>query len=732
MAALSAAILMSAAPALAGKGLDTITEAFTPAGADYLPLNVTPAKSTDTGYLWSGYPNTLHGLALANQGTTYDFGVCLDFSGGGRGYDNLNAWTVFNGDFVKGLRSVVFEWSAKSVSDNMEAQAVIQDAGGDWFVSDDVVGDMAATKQVVDARKTSWKRLRSAPEIGKPLVVGEAGKPDLSKVLGGGLQTVGIGVGGQTRLNTLTFTSKKIDIAKEKARMRGKPTQVQLDYHDDEIMMFVHWGPAAWQGVEGNNHSNDIKQMNPSKLDTDQWCEVAKSFGAKRIIQVAKHVGNFLWWSSDIGEYGIKHTGYKDGKGDVVAELRESCEKFGIKQGVYVNPHRTTPEIYRKELSEVLSRYGEMCEVWFDGGMKEDVMDILGKYAPNAIYFSGPVDHMNARWPGSESGFSPEPAWQTVVKRPRFLYTGAHSDPDGDLWMPMEMDTTLLDHWWFWAPNRDATIKSLDHLMVTYYRSVGRGGVLLLNSSPDTTGVIPESHVKRYKEFGDAIKRLYAGIKGETSGKGKTLVLKFDEPREVNHIITMEDIREGHIVRKYEIDGKIDGKWQLLVQGDAIGHKRIDVLDTVKVSQLRFRATEAVDTPLIKSFAAYEAPVYKYSAAGLDKGWKSVVDWKHVFTGKMETHDIDLTPFIKAPGQYEVSIAQHPWVGNLEITSAVMVMAGVEEPRKIEQLQGYNYRITRTAAIVEGSELSTSVLRLEGRFISQADNSVLISIRQVF
>ena len=328
------------------------------------------------------------------------------------------------------------------------------------------------------------------------------------------------GGGQHTRPNSLTFASKKIDLALEKNKNRGKPTPAQFSYHEDEIMMFVCLDPCTWQGGDYDNHSTPLDNINPTKLDTDQWCEVAKSFGAKRIIHVAKHTGNFLWWNSDLSDYGIKHAPYKDGKGDVVDMLAGSCHKFGLKYGVYVYAHKTNEEIYRKELTEVLSKdvfkkYGPVCEVWFDGGMQWDIMDILGKYAPDAIYFAGPTGHMHARWPGSECGYSPEPAWQTVVDRGKMSghgYTGFHSDPDGDLWMPMEMDTPLLDHWWFWAPDRDHTIKSLDHLMVTYYRSVGRGGVLLLNSTPDTTGLIPESHVKRYKEFGDAIKRLYAGI----------------------------------------------------------------------------------------------------------------------------------------------------------------------------------------------------------------------------
>ena len=129
---------------------------------------------------------------------------------------------------------------------------------------------------------------------------------------------------------------------------------------------------------------------------------------------------------------------------------------------------------------------------------------------------------------------------------------------------------------------------------------------MLLDATPDTSGRIPESHVNRYREFGEAIGRIYENKKGETAGTGRTLEMRFDRPTAVNHFITMEDIRYGQLVRAYEIDGLIDGRWRRLVDGISIGYKRIDVIDKVAVEGLRLRATRAVDQPVIKSFAAYE------------------------------------------------------------------------------------------------------------------------------
>ena len=412
----------------------------------------------------------------------------------------------------------------------------------------------------------------------------------------------------------------------EEPVLRGIPTREQISWHQMELEMFLCLDPCTWQGREYDNHSTPLSQINPTQLDTDQWCEVAKSFCAKQILFVAKHTGGFCWWQTDTSEYSIKNTPYKNGKGDVLAELAESCRKHSLKLGVYIYPgddqwgagigsggrtkdpakQEAYNKILRQQWTEALTRYGEVSEVWFDGSCVVEVGDILKKHAPKAMVFQGP--HATLRWPGNEKGIAPYPTWQTVKKKDALtgVSTGRHSDPDGDVWLPMEMDTTLLDHKWFWAPNTDRMMKSLDELMNIYYASVGRGCVLLLNATPDTTGRIPESHVKRYKEFGEAIRRIYANKKGEVCGTGRTLELCFDRPTLVNHIIAMEDIRRGQIIRAYEIDGMIDGAWEKLLEGSSVGYKRIDVIHNARVEGLRLRVTKAVDEPVIRSFAAYE------------------------------------------------------------------------------------------------------------------------------
>ena len=409
-------------------------------------------------------------------------------------------------------------------------------------------------------------------------------------------------------------------------RTRGIPTPEQMAWHAMEIEMFLCLDPCTWQGTEYDNHTTPLSEINPSQLDTDQWCEVAKSFGAGQILFVAKHTGGFCWWQTDTSEYGIKNTPYKNGNGDVLAELSESCRKYGLKLGVYVYPgddqwgagigsggrtkdptkQEAYNKLYRQQWTEVLTRYGPIAEVWFDGSCVIEVGDILRQYAPKAMVFQGP--HATLRWPGNEEGHSPYPAWQTVMEEHAVsgVSTGTHSDPNGDVWLPMEMDTTLLDKAWFWKANWDHRIKSVAQLMDIYLKSVGRGGVLLLNATPDTAGLIPASHVKRYQEFGEAIAHLYEHKKGETSGQGTTCTILFGEPTTVRHTVIMEDIRYGHLVRAYDVEGLVGDAWHRLHQGRSIGYKQIDVIEPVEVRGIRLRVTESVDVPQIVRFAVYE------------------------------------------------------------------------------------------------------------------------------
>ena len=553
-------------------------------------------------------------------------------------------------------------------------------------------------------------------------------------------------------MNILFTLLYAVGIATAAVAQPGVPTPEQIAWHEMEIEMFLCLDPCTWQEREYDDHSTPLEQINPAQLNTDQWCEAAISFGAKQILFVAKHTGGFCWWPTETTEYCVRNIPWKNGKGDVLGDLAASCRKYGLKLGVYIYPgddqwgagigsggktaDPTKQEAYnkilRRQWTEVLANYGEVSEIWFDGSCVIELGDIIKKYAPKTMIFQGP--YATLRWPGNEKGIAPEPAWMTVKRdvAASGVATGANSGNEGDVWLPMEMDTPLLNHKWFWAPNTDHMLKPLDTLMDIYLTSVGRGGVLLLNATPDTSGLIPESHLARYREFGAAIQRLYENKKGETSGEGTDFELRFDAPTAVTHVVIQEDIRRGHAVRKYDVQGEIDGKWRRLAQGEPIGYKRIIMLDKVEVTTLRLRITETAATPYITSFAAYETgDITANNSTAENHEWVRIAAWDNITPSTdWQTVEVNLTPAIKRPGEYRIEIQKKTGNAVLETSDVMLLIAGVEAPRLITPLEQPNtWRIQRTDQVTNDDKGHTGI-RLKLRITNGDEWQGEIRVRQ--
>jgi alpha-L-fucosidase len=404
----------------------------------------------------------------------------------------------------------------------------------------------------------------------------------------------------------------------------ARPSPQQLAWHDHEIGMFIHIAPQTWQDSESDSLSTPLSAINPEKLDADSWVRVAESMGAKYIVFVAKHEGGFCWWQTETTDFGVRNTPWRGGKGDVLADLAAACRKRGMKLGVYLSPQdrkhgvavggrAKAPSqqpayeaLFRRQLVEVLSKYGDMAEVWFDGNLVFDVGDILATHAPNAVVFQGP--QASIRWVGNEDGVAPDPAWNAVnVPSPGVKwgdYTAAQSVFGGNRWLPMECDARIRATW-FWRTDNVRTLKSVDQLMDMYYRSVGHGAVLLLNVTPDRTGLMPEPDAQRAAEFGETIRRRLGTPVAETRGTGTVLTLTLKVPARIEHVVVMENLAGGERVREYTVEGRIQGQWQPVASGTAIGHKKIDRIAPTLVDALRLQITRSAGTPDIRRFAAY-------------------------------------------------------------------------------------------------------------------------------
>jgi alpha-L-fucosidase len=517
------------------------------------------------------------------------------------------------------------------------------------------------------------------------------------------------------------------------APVLARPSREQMDWADLEIGMFVHFAPNTWQDVESDNLSTPLSAINPVKLDTDQWARTALALGAKYIVFVAKHQGGFCMWQTHTTEYGIRNTPWKDGKGDVLAEVQASCRKFGLKLGVYVCPRDDhsgaatggickTPELqakydamYREQLTEVFSRYGEFVEIWFDGSSKTPVGDLLKRYQPKAMVFQG--RQATIRWVGTEEGSAPYPCWNSIdgAGARSGVSTALDSDPNADTWLPNEVDVSIRRPDWFWSTKNAGKVLTKDQLMSVYYRSVGRGAQLLLNLPANRDGLLDGPDVASAAAFGAEVKRRFGTPVGAATG----LSLTWAKPVRVDTVVLEEEIALGERIRGYRLEGLVDGVWKTVGEGVSVGHKRIQPIAPGVLGGVRLVATSSVGEARLRSIAAFDtgmAPPADWDARS--KLWSSnlVGGWsKGAFS-------VDLTKHIKMAGQYSLRF-QAPVGVVTGFDGVALEQGGVETPTLIR------------ASKTKGNELLLNItgldasIRVSGRVVGAEMGSILLERR---
>ena len=480
------------------------------------------------------------------------------------------------------------------------------------------------------------------------------------------------------------------------------PTRDQLAWQDLEIGMFVHIAPNTWQDKEGDDLSTPLSNINPEKLDTDQWAQTAVDLGAKYIVFVAKHAGGFCMWQTETTSYSIRNTPWQGGHGDVLADVSASCRKYGLKLGVYVSPRddhfgaRTggicaTPalqahynKMYREQLIEVLSRYGKMVEIWFDGSTAVPVCDIVSKYQSRAMVFQGPC--ATIRWVGNEDGYAPYPCWNGIdrAEARTGTATSLNSDPDGDVWMPVEVDVSIRRPDWFWSTTNAKNVLTRDQLLSTYYCSVGRGAQLLLNIPANRQGLLPDPDCASARAFGLEIRRRFAKPLAETTGQGTQVTLRLGTPVRIDTVILQEDIAAGERVRAFHVEGLAEGVWQKLGEGTSIGHKRIQPVDPITVDSLRIVTTKSVGIPIFRNVAVY------YTGYPPPSDWNAAPQiWAANLVGHWSDHafSIDLTSKIDVAKQYRLRFV--PRAGTVTgFANVVLKLDDVAEPNFVKPANG--------------------------------------------
>ncbi len=433
------------------------------------------------------------------------------------------------------------------------------------------------------------------------------------------------------------------------------PTPAQLQWQNAELAALISIDLHVFDHkpyVQPENRISPIDDyniFNPQQYDMDQWIKSLKDGGFKVAILTVSHETGFFFYQSSATPYSMKALNWQDGKGDILRDFKASCEKYDILPGVYIgtrwnsfygvydfkvngenefamNRQKHYNSMIEKIVEEIFTNYGEWFMVWFDGGAHgpeqggPDVLSIFEKHQPEGLFYHN-LQRADMRWGGSETGTVPYPSWGTFTYKAtgagesakkeigannyQLLKTG---DPNGSYYMPAMSDAPLRGnggHDWFWDPNREEMLYPLNKLTSMYYNSVGHNTTLILGVTPDASGLLPKTDVKRLKEFGDEIKLRFANPIKNVSGTGNKINLRLSKKEIINQVVLMEDIAQGERIRKFRLEAKTAKGWQTLFEGSCIGHKFIYQFDGLEISQIRLIIKESIGEPAIKNFEVF-------------------------------------------------------------------------------------------------------------------------------
>lgn len=445
--------------------------------------------------------------------------------------------------------------------------------------------------------------------------------------------------------------------AEEKIDMASRlvPSPQQLAWQQMELTAFLHFGVNTFTDREWGDGSEDPAVFNPTELDAEQWVRSLKESGFKMAILTAKHHDGFCLWPTATTTHSVASSPWKDGKGDVVRELRNACDKYGLKFGVYLSPwdrhadcYGDSPkynEYFIEQLTELLTNYGEIHEVWFDGACAEGPNGKRQTYDWDAFYQTitrlQPHAVMaimgdDVRWVGNEKGYGRETEWGATALVPGIYPRSEKVNQELDImanskdlgsralvakaselfWYPSEVDVSLRPGW-FYHSEQDSQVKSLDKLVDIYFQSVGYNSVLLLNIPPDTRGLLHETDVKRIKELSDYLAETFARnyiVNAPTDGQqwqGKTgderIYDLSPDVSSINVLMLQEDIAKGQRIEAFKVEGEVDGEWQLLGEGTTVGYKRLLRFTDTRAARLRLTVTASRNDFRLSGVGVYYA-----------------------------------------------------------------------------------------------------------------------------
>ncbi|MBK8555538.1 MAG: alpha-L-fucosidase [Lewinellaceae bacterium] len=429
-----------------------------------------------------------------------------------------------------------------------------------------------------------------------------------------------------------------------------KPSPAQISWHDTNFYLFFHFGPNTFTNMEWGHGTETEDVFNPDALNCEQWCRVAKAAGAKGVIITAKHHDGFCLWPSAYSTHTVRESPWKNGQGDVLRDLADACQRNDLKLGFYLSPWDRnhpkygTPEyndVYANTLRELLSNYGDLFEIWWDGANgegpngKKQTYDfhrfekIAARLQPGAVIFSdiGP----GCRWAGNEQGTVNETNW-CMLDTAGFgrgatgppsavLQTG---QPEGKLWIPAECDVSIRPGW-FYHPEEDEKVKTPEQLFDIYLQSVGRGANLILNVPPDRHGLIHQQDSIALAGFGAMLQSRFShnlalGKKvrpyfqmslfarpsktrqltdndPNTYAKGNQFEMHWPRPKFFNTILLREYLPDGQFVRSCSIEAWTDGQWHEIARSTTVGNKKAIQFPMVNSNRIRIQLETSHNYP---------------------------------------------------------------------------------------------------------------------------------------
>ncbi|MEY9871974.1 alpha-L-fucosidase [Streptacidiphilus sp. MAP12-33] len=386
------------------------------------------------------------------------------------------------------------------------------------------------------------------------------------------------------------------------------PTAGQLRWQEAGLGLFLHFGINTFHGKEWSDGTLDPAAFDPVELDAAQWVETARAAGARRVVLTAKHHDGFCLWPTQTTDYSVRGTPWRGGRGDVVAELAEACRAAGMGLGLYLSPWDRNAACYAdpaaydafylRQLTELCTRYGPLVELWFDGAGSEGrqydwdaIMAVIDAHQPEAMVFN--MGRPTIRWVGNEDGLAADPVHYATASSRASVYAHEDTELDTLAYLPPECDVPIRGHW-FWQPDDAHTLKSREHLLGIWYRSVGLGAGLLLNVAPDRSGRIDPVDRARLLETTDEIARRFAHPLPVAldARSGAELRARFGAPTTIDHLELREDLTAGQLITAHEI--LADGR--PLLSAGTVGVRRIHVFEPVTVTELTVRLTTAPST----------------------------------------------------------------------------------------------------------------------------------------